>query len=203
MSASRGATRGAILDKLKEISYHINPKIWLGVAILSTHTRLRPEDLRRCKENSLKNGILICPKPSKEKGKFKMIRLHPDHVKAWEKIAKQYPAMPEAYFFRHTKGISGCSEDERFGNKLLNVWFKKAAALLNVHGVTLYGGTKHTTATETARLLGKDTAKKASGLTNKAAERYIMVEDDGILHIVTAVENAKKKAKIIQFNKRG
>lgn len=196
------ATQEAILDKLNDISYHINPKIWLGVAILSTHTRLRPEDLRRCRENSLRNGILFCPKPSKEKGKFKMIRLHPDHVKAWEKLARLFPATPEAYFFRHTKGLPGCSENERFGNKLLNVWFKKAAALLNVNGVTLYGGTKHTTATETARLLGKDTAKKASGLSNKAAERYIMVEDDGILDIVTAVQEAKKKAKVVQFKKR-
>jgi len=65
-----------------------------------------------------------------------------------------------------------------------------------LEGVDLYGGTKHTTATETAKLLGKDQARKATKLTNKASERYIQFDDDNI-EIVNTIRKKKKKADVV------
>ncbi len=165
-------TQQAVINKVKEISYHINLKIWLAIDMLATYTALRPDDLRRVSESSLDaNGWLTIHNPTKKKNKFKTIRLHPDHVATWHECQAMYPALPGAYFFRHTAGISGCTENERFGDKYLYKWWSKAAGMVGLKGVPLYPGTKHTTATETAKLMGTDKALEASGLTNKAFER--------------------------------
>ncbi len=185
-------TQEKVISKVKEISFHINPKIWLAIDMLATYTALRPDDLRRVYENSLDaNGWLTIHNPTKKKNKFKTIRLHSDHIAVWRECQANYPALPGAYFFRHTRGISGCTENERFGDKYLYKWWSKAADLIGLKGVPLYPGTKHTTATETAKLLGTDKALDASGLTNKAFERYCQVQNDGAFEVVTAIRKAK------------
>jgi len=194
-------TQEKVISKVKEISYHINPKIWLGIDMLGTYTKLRPDDLRRVTESSLDNdGILTIHYPTKLKNKFKTLRLHPDHVDEWKALQKKYPALSGAYFFRHTKGIPGCTENERFGDKYLYKWWNKAAAMIGLEGVPLYPGTKHTTATETAKLLGSKKAEEASGLTNKAFKRYCQIENDGIFEVVTTIRR-KKKGEVLPFTK--
>lgn len=185
-------TQQAVINKVREISYSISYKIWLAVDMLATYTALRPDDLRRVHENSLDaNGWLTIHNPTKRKNKFKTIRLHPDHVTAWRECQAKYPALPGAYFFRHTAGISGCTENERFGDKYLYKWWSKAAGMVGLKGVPLYPGTKHSTATATAKLLGSDKALEASGLTNKAFERYCQVQNDGAFEVVTAMRQAR------------
>ena len=196
-------TQEKVLLKVKEISYHINPKIWLGIDMLATYTALRPGDLRRVTESSFDDAEwLRILKPTKKKNNFKTIRMHPDHVQEWKEIKAKYPALPGASFFRHTKGICGCGENELFGDKYLYKWWNKAANLVGLHGVPLYPGTKHTTATETAKLLGTKKAEEASGLTNKAFKRYCQVENEGTFEVVTAIRIAKKMADVIPFPKR-
>jgi integrase len=103
----------SVLNKLKDISFHINEKIFFGVDMLCTYTALRPEDLRRLKEDSLDDsGWLTICNPTKLKNKFKYVRLHPDHIEEWKTLHKKYPALPAAYFFRHDKG---CKANELFG----------------------------------------------------------------------------------------
>ena len=70
---------------------------------------------------------------------------------------------------------------------------------IGLHGVPLYPGTKHTTATETAKLLGTEKALKASGLTNRAFERYCQVENNDTFEVVKEVRKTKK-AKVIKMN---
>lgn len=48
-------------------------------------------------------------------------------------------------------------------------------------------------------MLGTDKARVASGLTNKAFDRYRQVENEGSFEVVTAIR--KKKAKVIPFSK--
>lgn len=195
-------TQETVISKVKKISLHINPKIWLAIDMLSTYTALRPDDLRRVYENSLDaNGLLTIHNPTKRKNKFKTIRLLPEHVATWRDCQAKYPALPAAFFFRHTKGISGCTENERFGDKYLYKWWAKACDEVGLKGVPLYPGTKHTTATETAKLLGKEKALDASGLTNKAFERYCQVENSGAYDVVTAIRNAKKMGDVLPFHK--
>jgi hypothetical protein len=195
-------TQEKVITKIKEISYGINPKIWLGIDMLATYTALRPDDLRRVFESSLdKNGWLTIHNPTKRKNKFKTIKLHNDHVNEWRSLQSKYPALPNIPFFRHVTGISGCTANEIFGDKYLYKWWIKACEQIGLTGVPLYPGTKHTTATETAKLLGTDKALDASGLTNKAFERYCQVQNDGAFEVVTSILKAKKKADVIPISK--
>ena len=196
-------TQAQIIAKIKEISYEINPKIYLGVDMLAAYTALRPDDLRRVTESSLDaNGWMVIHNPTKRKNKFKTIQLFKEHVALWREIQRQYPAMPDVPFFRHVGGIPGCAPGEIFGPKYFNTWWTRACAELGVEGVPLYPGTKHTTANETAKLLGTDAARTASGLTNKAFDRYCDVQNTGAFDIATAARKAQqKKAEVLPFRR--
>lgn len=185
--------QGAVLDKVKEIG---SPKVFLALDMLSTYTKLRPDDLRRVTEGSLdNNGWLTIHNPTKIKNKFKYVHLHPDHVEAWRALQKQFPGLPDAPFFRSAK------TGKVFGKNHLYKWWIRACDLIGLQGVPLYPGTKHTTATETAKLMGADKARNASGLTNKAFDRYCQTEDDGAYEVVSAIR--KQKANVIPMRKRG
>jgi len=192
-----------VINKVKELSYSINPKIWLAVDMLATYTEIRPDDLRRVTEDSLQGEWLTIHNPTKKRNQFKHVHLHEDHISEWKALQEKYPALPHVPFFRHIKGIGGATPNSVFGDKYLYKWWKKACDKIGLEGVDLYGGTKHTTATETAKHWGKDQARKATKLTNKASERYIQFDDDNI-EIVKAIRMKKKKADILQLRaKRG
>lgn len=196
-------TQEIVISKVKEISYHINPKIWLGIDMLATYTAFRPDDLRRVTESSLDaNGWLVIHNPTKKKNKFKTIRLHPDHVQVWRELQSKYPALPGAPYFRHIGGIPGCKKEQPFGEKYFYKYWIKACDLVGLKDVPLYPGTKHTTATETAKMLGTDKARSVSGLTNKAFDRYCQVENDGSFEVIASIRKEKKKADLISFSKR-
>ena len=192
-----------VLDKVKEISYHKNPKVWFGMELLATYTALRPDDLRRVYENSLDaSGFLTIHNPTKRKNKFKVVRLHPENVEIWMELSKAYPAMPDIPFFRHPGRVRGTTKScIIFGPRHLSDWWNRACDLLGIKGVPLYPGTKHTTATETAKLLGSDRAKNASGLTNKAFDRYCQVESSDAFEVVTEIRR-KKKGEVIPIRRR-
>ncbi len=44
------STQQAIIEELKRISYHTNPKIWIGVLWLATYPSIRPTELLHIKE---------------------------------------------------------------------------------------------------------------------------------------------------------
>lgn len=97
--------------------------------------------------------------------------------------------------------MSNLRPDAKFGINFLYEQWNKAAALIGLKGVPLYPGTKHTTATETAKLLGTSKARDASGLTNKAFDRYCQVENNAPFEVVTEIRKAKSGAKVIPFSK--
>lgn len=195
-------TQEKVLAKVKEVTYEMNPKIWLAIDMLATYTALRPGDLRRVYENSLdEHGILTIHNPTKLKNKFKTVRLCSDHINEWRSIQKKYPAMPNVLFFRHVSGFSGIKAGEGFGINILTKWWKKACLEVGLDGVPLYPGTKHTTATETAKRYGTEKALAASGLTNKAFNRYCDVERNDVFDVVTAIRKDKKIAKVVPLRK--
>ena len=61
-------TQESILEKIYVLSFHINPKIWLGIKWLCTYISIRPGEMIKLKEKhiDLGNGYLIIPDP-KEK----------------------------------------------------------------------------------------------------------------------------------------
>jgi len=193
-----------VLAKLKEMTHHLNPKIWLGVDMLATYTEIRPDDLRRVTEGSLDAlGFLTIYNPTKKRNKHKRIKLHKDHVKEWKAIAAEFPALPDVPFFRHVGGMHSCKQGALFGPTFLYEWWCRACRELGVEGVPLYPGTKHTTATETAKVLGSDAALNASGLSNRAFERYCQVSNQGSIETVDKIRNIKKKkSDVLPFNRK-
>ncbi len=190
-----------VIAKVKDLTYSTNPKIWLAIDMLATYTALRPDDLLRVNEEDLTDtGWLIIRNPTKIKNKTKKIRLHPDHINEWRKIAEIYPGLPETPFFRHTVTIRRSKQGMVFGKNYLSKVWTKAAKEVGLIGVSLYPGTKHTTATATAELLGEEKAEKASGLTNKAFKRYCQTENKDAFDVVSEIRKVKK-GKVLPLKK--
>ena len=56
-----------ILEKIKEISWNVNPKIWIGIRWLSTYVSIRPNELRNLKEKEINiNGFFVIPDPKRK-----------------------------------------------------------------------------------------------------------------------------------------
>jgi integrase len=94
-------TQLQILEEVKRISWHINPRIYIGILWLSTYISLRPSELIAIKEGQidLDTGRIIVPD---NKGRYwKYIYLLEEDVKLLWAMPK---AFPEMYFFRHFRG---------------------------------------------------------------------------------------------------
>ncbi|MCP4745813.1 MAG: hypothetical protein GY874_06670 [Desulfobacteraceae bacterium] len=199
-------TREKIIQKVHNISFHINPKIWLGIELLSSYIVLRPLDLLRLKEEdiNLQHGILTFWRPTKSRNKKKVVRVRlvADHIDMIKEIKERFPGLPQIPFFRHVKGLSGCRENSTFGEKYFYKWWMKACKNLGIEGLDLYGGTRHTTTTALAMEVGEESAKKATGHdTNKAFHRYCQIQDDHTFEMAK-IATKLKKATVIPFDKK-
>ena len=171
-------TQQNIIVKVKDISYHINPKIWLGIKWLSVYgIRVRPGEMLKLKEKEInlnmgESGAFIIPYPKEKKPKI-IYLIEEDY-----NILKEIPrGLPDLYFFRHPKGIQGCTPGQKFGDKYLYKWWKRACKELGIENIDLYGGTKHTTVTGASERLTPEQIKRGTGhATNKAFERYFQRE---------------------------
>jgi len=196
-------TQTAILEKICELSYHINPKIWLGCDMLSLYTNIRPKDLLNLNEGDIdtKYGILEIKRPTKKKNKKVTIRLIDEHASEIRELKKKHPGLSHLPFFRHVSGISGVRANEPFGEKYFYKWWIRACQKLGIKGLDLYGGTRHSTTTALAKKAGRDNARKASGHeTNKAFDRYCQYQDDDTFEVVRIA--AEMKGKVIEFEEK-
>lgn len=172
-------TQAAILEKIRELSWHINPRIWVGVRFLCTYIAVRPAEMAGLLEGhiDLGNGYLLFPEP-KEKS-LKRVPLIDEDVE----LLSSFPtALPHVPFFRHVKGIKGVAEGAPFGEKYFWKWWTRACAALGITGVDLYGGTRHSSALALrADGCSPETIRRATmHATNKAFERYYRIESDEI-----------------------
>lgn len=169
-------TQQAVLDRLKEISFHVSPKIWLGIKWLSTYISIRPEELRSLKEEhiDLDQGVILIPHPKEKRPK--LVPLLPEDIQQLLDIPK---GLSEQYFFRHSAGVSGVAADKPFGLKLFYKWWKRACADLGIEGVDLYGGTRHSSVVDLRHYATPEQIKHATmHTTNAAFERYYQVSRD-------------------------
>ena len=193
-----------ILEEIKRISYHINPKIYLGVKWLCTYISVRPGEMIALKEGDINLMTYDLNFPSPKENEWKSVPLIPEDVEIIRSMPRGLPPMP---FFRHVKGISGVAENEPFGEKYLYKWWVKGCSNLGIKGVDLYGGTKHSTTTALAK---KTTSGKkyspeqirkfgTQQKTNKAFDRYFDTDDEQARDLyIDAVP--KKVATILQPN---
>nr|BDD45896.1 hypothetical protein 1 [bacterium] len=193
-------TQEKILEEVHRISFHINPKIWLGIKWLCTYISVRPGELLDAREKhiDLVNGYLAIPFPKEKKPK--LVPLIEEDIELVKSLPRGMPDLP---FFRHEKGVKGCRQGQQFGDKYLYKWWKKACTNLGIDDVDLYGGTRHSSAIALKKYRTPEEIKRASmHSTNKAFERYFWMESDDIREIYMDASGGKKKvkAKVIKIN---
>ena len=130
----------AIID---DIEKHEPLKVWLGVKWLATYIAIRPGEMRGLTESQVdrRRGILIFPHPKEKRAK--VIPLLDDDVEIVRGMA--YAFDQSAPFFRHENHgpkLSG----HQFSLKVFYHAWKRACGRLGVEGVSVYPGTKHSTA---------------------------------------------------------
>lgn len=165
-------TQQKILNEIKRITYHINPKVWFGINMLSKNIEVRPGEIRTILELEIntKNGLITIPGERTKDGKSKCIYLDDEDIEFLESLPRGMPQLP---FFRHVKGIKGCRAGTIFGKKYFYKKWKIACSNLGIDWLDLYGGTKHTTATALGEHHTPEEVIKFTGhSTNKAFERY-------------------------------
>jgi integrase len=180
--------QGAVLDEIKQLSYHINPRTWLGIKLLSIYPKVRPGEMLNVKEghiNLQENWILF---PDPKEGIPKFIHLLPEHSDMIRKI-RGPKGLPDLYFFRHLKSRSGVKLGAQFGPKQFRVWWNKACANLGIKGVDLYGGTKHSTVTALGKVLSPEQIQRgATGHVSDAFKRYMLPNINEALTATKAVQ---------------
>lgn len=178
------ATQWQILQEVERIAPE--PKIYLGCLWLATYPKVRPGELINVQEKDfdLPNQTLLI-KLNKEK-KAKKVDLIDEDVNLINSLPR---GLPELYFFRHKDGA-------KFGKKLFWKYWKKACVNLGVEGVSVYPGTKHSTATFLKKELGYQAAKEATGhTTDKAFGRYIIGDPNDLRALYAYARPGKDLAK--------
>jgi integrase len=170
-------TQQAIIDEVRRISWHVNPKIWLGIDILATCIALRPKELMSILEGDLNLGLRLVVIPDPKERKPKVVPLLDEHIEVITSIPQGVPHLP---LFRHPPSYSN-QEGRKFGEKYLYKWWKRACANLGIEGVDLYGGTRHSTACAMREEFSPEQIKRATmHSTNAAFERYFQMDPEEI-----------------------
>jgi len=202
-------TQQRIISEVREISHSINPRIWLGIKWLATYISVRPGELISLREGqvNLELGAFIIPHP-KEKAP-KLVYLLQGDIECTKGLPR---ALPDVYFFRHGRGISGCRAGQKFGPRYLYKWWKKACDNLGVEGVDLYGGTRHSTATALGKICTPEEVQDATGHASKAFQRYFQNKQARALKVTEKIRTmtdtplinisgVSEKDKVLKLNK--
>jgi integrase len=196
-------TQEAILNEVHRLTYHINPRIWIGIKWLTTYIAIRPIELLNIEEEDFDLDLgVVNIRYNKEK-KPKIVPLLDEDIE----LVKSFPrALPHLYFFRHAKrkGVKICKAG-RFGKDYLYKWWKVACRNLGIEGVDLYGGTRHSSARGLREFCSPEQIRKATmHSTNAAFERYFRVELDDVKSIYEKTKSRKQgKANVIDFELDG
>ncbi|UQZ90218.1 hypothetical protein C4J81_13805 [Deltaproteobacteria bacterium Smac51] len=118
-------------------------RVWLGVKWLATYIAIRPGEMRGLTEAQVdrQRGILLFPHPKEKRAKI--IPLLDEDVEIIQRLP--YAFNQSQPFFRHEDKRPKLS-GQQFSLKVFYHAWKRACARLGIDGVTLYPGTKHSTA---------------------------------------------------------
>ena len=136
-------TQAAIIDEVKRQTYAINPRVWIGVKWLATYFEIRPGEILSLKEGNIlrDKGVLIFPNPKEKKPK--LVPLLDEDLEILNGLPVGFPNLP---FFRHFGNVRRTKPGQPFGEKYLYKKWVEACTALDIEGVDLYGGTRHSSA---------------------------------------------------------
>ena len=89
-------TQEAILDEVYRLTYHINPKIWLGIKWLCTYIAIRPGELLSLKEENIdfKLRYFVLPSQSTKEKKSKLIPMLDEDIELIKALPRGLPHLP-------------------------------------------------------------------------------------------------------------
>ncbi|MDO5673473.1 MAG: hypothetical protein Q4G66_00935 [bacterium] len=190
----------AIIEEVRRISWHVSPKIWLGIKWLSTYISIRPGELRNIleKDIDLRQGIIIIPHPKEKKPKFVPL------IESDIELLAGFPrSLSHLFFFRHQGGFPGVTPGSRFGERIFYTWWKRACSNLGVNGVDLYGGTRHSSAVSLRDVATPEEIRRCTmHSTNKAFERYLQVSRQELQRLYELAARDTSVIPIEQLYKR-
>jgi integrase len=176
------ATQKRVVDKVYSLTEKHNLKIWFGIKLLCTYPKIRPGELREVLENDFDldaGGLLI--RESKE-GDPKFVRFIDEDIELARGFLSNDGNVNTSLlpFFRHLPGTKGTPADYQFSKNMFYDWWRRACTELDVHGVSLYPGTKHSSVRALKkRHTPEEIKRKATGhKSNKAFDRYFGEEYD-------------------------
>jgi integrase len=191
-------TQQAILDEVRRLTYHINPRIWIGIKWLMTYISIRPGELIQVKEEDFDFSLgVVNIRHNKEK-KPKIVPLLDEDIELLKSLPR---GLPDLYFFRHGKrrGLSR-SKMGKFSHDYLYKWWKIACRNLGVEGVDLYGGTRHSSARGLREFCSPEQIKKATmHSTNAAFERYFKVELEDVKMIYQKTRKKQGPGQVVEL----
>jgi integrase len=177
-------TQQAIIEEVRRLTYHKNPKIWLAINWLATYIAIRPKELLALLERDVdtENGYLLVRRP-KEGGTKWVPMLEEDRAL----VRGTTRGFSNSAFFRSCAGERGVAPEEPFALRRLYKWWMKACANLGVEGVDLYGGTRHSSASALRSHFSPEQIKGATmHATNVAFERYFQTGPDDLKDLYAA-----------------
>jgi hypothetical protein len=162
-----------ILQEVHRLTWDFNPRIYIGIVFLATYIKIRPNELRHIKEKHVEMdmGRILIPAPKEKLPKY--IYLVDEDIDLLNTLPRSFP---ELYLFRHIKGNGGAKPNAQFGSDYLQKWWNKACQNLGIEGVSLYPGTRHSSAVELRKQHSPEAIKRNMGTrSNKAFERYLQI----------------------------
>jgi len=172
-------TQKAVLETIRDLYWESAPSVYIGILLLATYPKIRPAELRQveCKKHiDLEGGWITIPSPKESKNP-KRIKLIKGHI---ELLREHINGKTQFYLLSFPSG-------KRMGRDYLYAAWKKACMEMGIVGVSLYPGTKHTTATDLAKKFPYKMVKEAAGITSEAMERYLNFTE---LDVVSLYEEA-------------
>ncbi|MFZ2447469.1 MAG: tyrosine-type recombinase/integrase [Syntrophobacteraceae bacterium] len=194
----------SILEEIKRAAVACgNPRIYLAIKILATHVNLRPGDIFQVFEEDvdLKEGVIVI-NDHKTIEHTQMPKYAPVTQQDLELMRSLPRGFGKMHYFRFDKSMKGYPANSPFGKKLLRKWWKRACEKLEIEGVGLYGGTRHSTARHLRKSKTVDEVKRLVGdRTNEAFNRYLEVDFAELREGAEAAEIIKKPANHREKNR--
>jgi len=178
---SRTTQRRKVLDKDSQYrviqkakrEYKDRPMVGLGLELLATYPKIRPNELRQVKEGDIKDGILRLRATKNTEGGTG-VRLLPEHQLRLEELKT---GDPDRYLLSFPNG-------KQFGRDYLSLAWSRCCRALGITGVPLYPGTKHTTVTDLLKRHPTSMVASAAGITVQVLEsHYKNIGEEDVVHL--------------------
>jgi len=162
---------------IKNINEYEPWRVWVCVKWLATYIAVRPSEMLGLREMDIDRarGLLTI---FDHKNPSRSVKIIPLTVSDQALIALVKPADDLSWpFFRHDGRRGHAPAGMAFRRQMIWAAWKRACGRLGIHGVDLYGGTKHSTAVGLRDKLGYEEVRKMTGhTTNRAFDRYIQLQ---------------------------